>query len=128
MFTRQRLLMSSLMNSRRHRMQARITRRLHWPSCANHEGRQLGGRIDRRRRAALAHSVGAPWHAVCSVMLCMPDMLAALVAFVDEHQRCGELDGGRDNGCVWLACSCGAEIVQTASEPPKAPAEGSSRN
>jgi hypothetical protein len=51
-----------------------------------------------------------------------PEPLGALVAFVAEHQRCGELDGGRDNGYVWLACLCGAQIVHPASEPPKAPA------
>jgi len=28
----------------------------------------------------------------------MPEVLTALVAFVAEHQRCGELDGGRDDG------------------------------
>jgi hypothetical protein len=27
----------------------------------------------------------------------MPDGLNALVAFVAEHQRCGELDGARDD-------------------------------
>jgi hypothetical protein len=27
----------------------------------------------------------------------MPDVLAALVAFVAEHQRCGELNGGKDD-------------------------------
>jgi hypothetical protein len=47
--------------------------------------------------------------------------LEALVAFVAEHQRCGELDGGRDDGYVWLTCSCGARTVQLANEPPKAP-------
>jgi hypothetical protein len=52
----------------------------------------------------------------------MPGILDALVAFVREHERCGELDGGRDNGYIWLACSCGAQIVHPASEPPKAPA------
>jgi hypothetical protein len=51
-----------------------------------------------------------------------PEPLEALAAFVAEHQRCGELDGGRDGGYVWLACSCGARIVQPVSEPPKAPA------
>jgi hypothetical protein len=51
-----------------------------------------------------------------------PEPLEALVAFVAEHQECGELDGGRDSGCVWLACSCGAQILQRVSEPPKAPA------
>jgi hypothetical protein len=32
-------------------------------------------------------------------------VLDALVAFVAEHQRCAELDGGLGNGVVWLACS-----------------------
>jgi len=53
----------------------------------------------------------------------MHGLLSALVAFVREHQRCGDLDGGLDEGYVWLACSCGAQIVHPASEPsPKAPA------
>ena len=37
----------------------------------------------------------------------MPDVLNALVAFVAEHQRCGELDGGRNGRYIWLGCSCG---------------------
>jgi len=44
----------------------------------------------------------------------MPD---ETLAFVAEHQRCGELDGGVDNGYVWLQCSCGGLIVQPAAEP-----------
>jgi hypothetical protein len=32
----------------------------------------------------------------------MPDVLNALVAFAAEHQRCGDLDGGRDGGYIWL--------------------------
>jgi hypothetical protein len=52
----------------------------------------------------------------------MPDVLAALVAFVAEHQRCGDLDGGRDDGYVWLQCSCGARIIRPANAPPQAPA------
>jgi hypothetical protein len=31
----------------------------------------------------------------------MLETLAALVAFVYEHQRCGDLDGGREGGYVW---------------------------
>ncbi len=46
----------------------------------------------------------------------------ALAAFVAEHQRCGVLDGGVDNGFAWLQCSCGGLIMQPESEPPKAPA------
>jgi hypothetical protein len=48
----------------------------------------------------------------------MPDVLNALVAFVAEHQRCGDLDGGRDNGYIWLQCSCGGLIMQPENEPP----------
>jgi hypothetical protein len=54
-------------------------------------------------------------------------VLGALVAFVDDHKRCGDLEGGLDNGHVWLACSCGAQIVQPASAPPAAAAAGDSR-
>lgn len=49
----------------------------------------------------------------------MPEVLNALLAFVAEHQRCGELDRGLDNGYVWLQCSCGGLIMHPASEPPK---------
>jgi hypothetical protein len=48
--------------------------------------------------------------------------LTSLVAFVAEHQPCGDLDGGRDSGYVWLACSCGARIAHPATTPPPAPA------
>jgi hypothetical protein len=51
----------------------------------------------------------------------MPEILASLVAFVREHQRCGELDGGRDNGYVWLACSCGAQITHPAHSTGEEP-------
>ena len=47
----------------------------------------------------------------------MPENLAALVAFVREHQRCGDLEGSLDNGYVWLACSCGAQIAHPATAP-----------
>ena len=52
----------------------------------------------------------------------MPEVLTALMAFVAEHQRCGDLDGGRDDGKVWLACSCGAQSAHPARAPPQAPA------
>jgi hypothetical protein len=41
----------------------------------------------------------------------MPELLAALDAFLQEHRRCGELDGGVERGLVWMACDCGADIV-----------------
>jgi len=44
----------------------------------------------------------------------MPDVLTALVVFVGEHQRCGDLDGGKDDARVWLTCSCGARLVHPA--------------
>ena len=34
----------------------------------------------------------------------------ALWAFYQEHQYCGELDGGVEGGLVWMTCSCGATI------------------
>jgi hypothetical protein len=48
----------------------------------------------------------------------MPDLRSALIAFVAEHRRCGDLDGGLEGGIVRIACSCGAEIVRRASPPP----------
>jgi len=45
----------------------------------------------------------------------MPDLLPALDAFVQEHRRCGELSAGVGPGHVWMACDCGAEIVQLLS-------------
>ncbi len=44
-------------------------------------------------------------------------LLAALGAFVQEHRRCGELDGGVDGCRIWMACDCGADIVHPV-EPP----------
>ena len=41
----------------------------------------------------------------------MPELLAALDAFMQEHRRCGELDGGMDGDRVWLTCDCGAGIA-----------------
>jgi hypothetical protein len=42
-------------------------------------------------------------------------VLAALTAFLVEHQYCGELDGGRDDGAIWLACSCGARVAHPST-------------
>ena len=32
----------------------------------------------------------------------MPELFAALDAFMQEHRRCGELDGGVDDDVVWM--------------------------
>jgi len=42
-------------------------------------------------------------------------ILAALTAFFVEHMYCGELDGGRENGNIWLECSCGARTTHPAT-------------
>jgi len=54
-------------------------------------------------------------------------VLNALVAFVAEPQRCGDLDGGRDNALIWLTCSCGAQVAHPASASPPATAEAASQ-
>jgi hypothetical protein len=41
----------------------------------------------------------------------MPELLAALDAFMQEHRRCGDLDGGVEGERVWMACDCGASIA-----------------
>jgi hypothetical protein len=46
----------------------------------------------------------------------MPRTLKALLAFVAEHRRCGELDGGVDGERVWMACDCGAVIVRDSKD------------
>ena len=48
----------------------------------------------------------------------MPELLAALDAFFQEHRRCGELAGGVDGERVWMACYFGADIVHPV-EPPE---------
>jgi hypothetical protein len=47
-------------------------------------------------------------------------VLGVFVAFVDDHKRCGDLEGGLDDGYVWLACSCAAQIVHPAAAPAPA--------
>ena len=41
----------------------------------------------------------------------MRDLLAALDGFLQEHRRCGELEGGFGGSRVWMACDCHARIV-----------------
>ena len=47
-------------------------------------------------------------------MLSPVSLLTELDAFLNEHRRCGELDGGVDGPTVWIACECGAALVHVA--------------
>ncbi len=49
----------------------------------------------------------------------MRDVLAALDAFLQEHRCCDDLEGGVEDGRVWMACDCGAAIVHRV--PPAGP-------
>ena len=49
----------------------------------------------------------------------MPELLAALDAFLQEHRRCGDLGAGVEPALVWMACDCGAELVRPLDEPSK---------
>jgi len=52
----------------------------------------------------------------------MPEVLAALDAFLQEHRRRGALHGGVEGGRVWMACDCGADIVHPVeSRKPACP-------
>ena len=42
----------------------------------------------------------------------MPELIAALEAFVQGHRRCGDLDGGVEGERVWMTCECGASVVR----------------
>jgi hypothetical protein len=42
-----------------------------------------------------------------------------LIAFVTEHERCGELETGMttsEPARVWLTCSCGARLERPADD------------
>ena len=41
----------------------------------------------------------------------MPELIASLYAFVQQHRRRGELDGGVAGERVWT-CECGVVIVR----------------
>ncbi len=36
----------------------------------------------------------------------------SLAAFLREHRRCGELDGGVDGARAWMSCECGAGLAR----------------
>ena len=42
-----------------------------------------------------------------------------LVAFFQQHRRCGELESGADDSWVWIVCDCGAQIIQRIVQTPE---------
>jgi Na+/H+ antiporter NhaD/arsenite permease-like protein len=51
----------------------------------------------------------------------MPEPLAALDAFLQEHRRRGDLDGGVEDERVWMACAFGADIAPLITNLPSIP-------
>jgi hypothetical protein len=52
----------------------------------------------------------------------MPELLAALDAFIQEYRRYGDLDGGLNGERVWMTCECGAAVthpVEPSELPPR---------
>jgi len=47
----------------------------------------------------------------------MPDVAAAIEAFISEHRRCGTFHSGQEDAYVWLACACGARIEHPLTAP-----------
>jgi len=43
-------------------------------------------------------------------------LFAALLAFLQEHQYCGDLDRGVEGDRVWMTCTCGAAIDRDADD------------
>jgi hypothetical protein len=40
----------------------------------------------------------------------------ALNAFFQEHQYCGDLDGGVEEDRAWMTCTCGAAISRNVDD------------
>jgi hypothetical protein len=49
----------------------------------------------------------------------MLTLLDDLDAFLQEHRRCGDLDGGLEDGRVWMPCECGAELSRSLARPAR---------
>ena len=53
----------------------------------------------------------------------MRTLLGDLNAFLQEHRRCGELDGGVERGRVWMTCDgCGAGLSRSVGRADNLPA------
>lgn len=51
----------------------------------------------------------------------MPELLAALDTFMQEHRRCGDLDARVEPALVWMACDRSAGIVRQARRASPSP-------
>jgi hypothetical protein len=40
----------------------------------------------------------------------------ALMEFLEEHHRCGDLDGGVEDGWLWMHCECGAQMAHSVGD------------
>jgi hypothetical protein len=48
----------------------------------------------------------------------MPRPLDKLIAILEVHRSCGEMESGVDDGrWVWRVCSCGAQLVWRIPRP-----------
>jgi hypothetical protein len=54
----------------------------------------------------------------------MSSLLDDLNAFLQEHRRCGKMDGGVEEGSVWMTCDgCGAGMSRSAVGADERPGE-----
>jgi hypothetical protein len=53
----------------------------------------------------------------------MPELIVAFDAFVKEHRFWGDLEGGVDGERVWIACDCGASMVQRIRPAASSPVD-----
>ena len=57
----------------------------------------------------------------------MPELLAALDAFPQEHRRCGELEGGVGADIVWMSCDLGTMMTRSLVDCRHGGREGDER-
>lgn len=74
--------------------------------------RTSGTGAGRGTREPVSKSGHCPRHSEALLSRAMYGLLHDLHAFLQEHRRCGEMDGGVEEGRVWMTCDCGAEIAQ----------------
>ena len=71
---------------------------------------------DFTQRQSLSASIASACDAAHALDQAGAMLFAALYAFFQEHQYCGELGGGVDGDRVWMTCTCGAAINRRADD------------